>query len=327
MVPLPQYGTIGHSKTPPMSYFADVQLGHMPDAETLKSLSLKQFESGTQASDLASKTVTEILSQLSGSTSHAGEPQKAGTKLVPTRPGLPALPKKMVEKIRAGQYIDFSELPPAKGHTRTLPSQEEGHVVVIRAEDLVGSKKLIPDLATWLQCFAIYMAVVTDTELDRAKSLLAYMTTIAKASIKYTWPSWIVYDQNFRQEAADNGLKDWSKVDPSIYTQCFTNAAASRESWCQLCQSLDHGSDACPIRGHNNLGNQLGLRKRLGDALPQPAKKRPPPHSNPQACRRYNVFNGDCRFGEACIYQYKCMTCDQLGHPRSRCPEAKKNTT
>lgn len=74
----------------------------------------------------------------------------------------------MVEKISTGQYIDFSKLLLAKGRTRTLPSQEEGHVVVIRAEDLVGSKKLILDLATWLQCFAVYMAVVTDTEQDRA---------------------------------------------------------------------------------------------------------------------------------------------------------------
>ncbi len=152
----------------------------MPNAETLKSLSLKQFDSGTQASDIASETVTEILSQLSGSSTHAGEPQKAGTKLVPTGPGLPALPKKMVEKISAGQYIDFSELLLAKGRTRTLPSQEEGHVAVIRAKDLVGSKKLILDLATWLQCFIIYMAVIIDTEPDRAKSLLTYMITIAK---------------------------------------------------------------------------------------------------------------------------------------------------
>ena len=74
MASLPQYSTIGHSKIPSMSYFADVQLGHMPDAETLKNLSLKQFDSDTQASELASKTVTEILSQLSGSTLHAGEP-------------------------------------------------------------------------------------------------------------------------------------------------------------------------------------------------------------------------------------------------------------
>ena len=88
----------------------------MPDAETLMSLSLKQFESSTQASDLVSKTVTEILSQLSRSTSHAGELQEAGTKLVLTGPGLPVLPKKMVEKIRAGQYIDFSRFPPGLGH-------------------------------------------------------------------------------------------------------------------------------------------------------------------------------------------------------------------
>ena len=64
---------------------------------------------------------------------------------------MPALPKKLVEKIIAGHYVDFSELPPAKGRTHPLPSQEDGHVVVIRAKDFAGSKKLIPDLATWLQ--------------------------------------------------------------------------------------------------------------------------------------------------------------------------------
>ena len=175
----------------PYVLLADVQLGDMPDAETLKSLSLKLFDSSTPAGDLASKTAAEILSQLGGNTSHtgAGEPQKAGAKLVPTGLGLPALPKKLVEKINTGHYIDFSELLPAKGCIRTFPSQEEGHVIVIRAEDLIGSNKLIPDLATWHQCFAIYMAVVADTEPHRIKSLLAYMTTIAKASIKYTWPS------------------------------------------------------------------------------------------------------------------------------------------
>ena len=300
---------------------AEVQLGDMPNAETLKSMNLKQFDSRATPGEVASKTASTILGQLGGNTPQTQEPQKAGAKLIPTGPGLPTLPKKLVEKIAAGQYVDFSELPPAKGRTRPLPSQEDGHVVVIRAEDLAGSKKLIPDLATWLQCFAIYMVVLADTEPERVKSLLAYMTTIAKASIKYTWPSWIVYDQNFRQEAAAMTLR----TGPSIYTQCFTNAAARRESWCQLCQSLDHGSDACPIRSHSTLSNQLGPRERPGtDIFTQPAKKRPLPHSNPQTCRRFNAFNGDCKFGETCIYQHKCMACDQPGHPRSRCPEVKK---
>ena len=43
------------------------------------------------------------------------------------------------------------------------------------------------------------------------------MVTITKASVEYSWPSWVIYDQNFRKEAADNVLKDWAKVDPSIY--------------------------------------------------------------------------------------------------------------
>ena len=113
-------------------------------------MNLKQFDSGAAAGEVASKTVTEILSQLGGNTSQTAEAQKVGAKPIPTGPGLPVLPKKLVEKIIAGQYVDFSELPPAKGRTRSLPSQEDGHVLVIRAEDLAGSKKLIPDLATWL---------------------------------------------------------------------------------------------------------------------------------------------------------------------------------
>ena len=79
---------------------------------------------------------------------------------VPVGAGLPALPKKMIKQIQSGQYVDFCELPPAKGHTRSLPSQEEGHIVIVHAEDLTGSCKLMPDLATWMQCLAVYTAVI-----------------------------------------------------------------------------------------------------------------------------------------------------------------------
>jgi hypothetical protein len=61
--------------------------------------------------------------------------------------------------------------------------------------DLSGSRETIPDLATWLQCFAVYMATVTAKEPDLTHNLLTYMVTIAKASMKYSWPSWVVYDQ------------------------------------------------------------------------------------------------------------------------------------
>ena len=61
-------------------------------------------KSEASAGKVASKTVSEILSQLGGSIPLTGEAGKAGVKLVATGSGLPALSKKLVEKISGGQY-------------------------------------------------------------------------------------------------------------------------------------------------------------------------------------------------------------------------------
>ena len=290
----------------------------MPDSDLLKGL--KEFSSTADAGG----GVTSLLCQL-GEKTLAGEPAKAGAGAITTGAGLPALSKKLMERIWSGQYVDFTDLPPAKGCTRPVPAIEEGQIVVVRAEDVNGTRKLIPDLATWVQCFSLYMAVITEKDPGRTKSLLAYMTVIAKASTKYKWPSWVVYDQNYRQDAADSGITDWSKVDPSTYTQCFTNAAISSENWCRFCQSIDHASDICPCRVQSSLP-----RKRVADfpntGYANPAvRKRPPPRSVPMPCRLYNQYNGECKFGESCIFQHKCDKCGGHGHPRSRCSEQKKS--
>ncbi len=63
---------------------------------------------------------------------------------------------------------------------------------------------------------------------------------IARLSKKFRYPSWIVYDITFRQEAADTGTANWAKVDSSIHTQCFTGMSLCEEGWCALCTALDH---------------------------------------------------------------------------------------
>ncbi len=74
--------------------------------------------------------------------------------------------------------------------------------MVIQAADLNPAKKLVPDLATWLQCFSIYAAAIGQNQPGRLVELMAYQTTIAKASQRYKWPSWVIYDSIFRQEMA-----------------------------------------------------------------------------------------------------------------------------
>ena len=112
--------------------------------------------------------------------------------------GLPAITKKLLQKIQANEYLDFGELPPAKGKTKSVPQSLEGQVIDIQAAELYKQRKIIPDLATWVQCFALYATVILAQEPERMADLMAYASIIAKASQKYRWPSWIVYDQNFR---------------------------------------------------------------------------------------------------------------------------------
>ena len=62
----------------------------------------------------------------------------------PTGQNLPAIPRRIAEKIRRGQYVDFSALPPAAGLSK---QPLEGGLVVYKAEDLARSSKIIPDIA------------------------------------------------------------------------------------------------------------------------------------------------------------------------------------
>ena len=272
-----------------------------------------------QEQDSASNTsiVARLMSELHGKSDHA---KVSSSNLCATGEGLPALPKKCVDKILAGEFVDFADLPPAKGRVKASTHAIEGQVVVVHTADLLENRKLIPDLATWVQCFGVYSAIIISKEPEWAKNLLAYMALIAKCS---QWPSWIVYDLNFLQEAAESGQKDWSKVEPSIYTQCFTGAAINQESWCRSCHSIDHASDMCPIKP----GGLLRRRKSPQMAALPPVKKQPPSQSSPQICRKFNMFNGDCRFRSACIFQHKCENCGEQGHPATKCQKPKKENS
>ena len=143
--------------------------------------------------------------------------------------------------------MDLTELPPAKGKIRPL-SAPEGSVLLVHAKDLMQQKKLIPDIPTWVQCFSHYAAIVCSKYPDRRADLLGYISQIMRVSQRFKWPSWVIYDQSFRQEAAERGIKEWSQMDPSLFAQCFTGQAKNTEAWCKICHSLDHSSDLCPLK-------------------------------------------------------------------------------
>ncbi len=108
--------------------------------------------------------------------------------------GLPPITQKLRDRIIPRQYVDFTELPPAKGKSRLVSQPGEGQLVLVQAADLLQSRRTIPDFATVLS--SKYPELLPD--------LMGYMSVIAKASKRYCWPAWVIYDQQFRQEAAGN---------------------------------------------------------------------------------------------------------------------------
>ena len=78
---------------------------------------------------------------------------------------------------------------------------------------------------------------------ERIPELMAYQSLIMRANTQYKRPAWLVHYQNFRQKAANNPLQSCTKVDPSIYTQYFTDQA---ENCSERCQGLDNTSTHCP---------------------------------------------------------------------------------
>ena len=109
----------------------------LPNAEELRSAGIQQF--GTSSVTVKGPTATDCsLSLIRAANAVDIESSiDAAQPMICLGSGLPALSKKIVAKILANEYMDFSELPPAKGKGHTIPQSLEGQVIVVQAADLL----------------------------------------------------------------------------------------------------------------------------------------------------------------------------------------------
>ena len=291
----------------------------MPSSAALRAIGLGTMANLPNTSSSTMSSTTPIMSILAGTA--AGLSNRPPDTVI-ISPGAPALKRSMVQLMCSGAYIELGELPPAKGFSKPLSSLTQGmdgQVVLLQATDLAQSRKLIPDIATWVQCFALYATVLISKAPERGPALFSYMATICKFSRRYKWPSWIVYDEQFRQEAAETGKLEWAKVDGGIHSYCFNGQCIESSPWCSACKSLSHTSDACPLKSASGFKRPLPGARRGA-----PPKKRPAPGSIQEPCRKWNrPDKPDCPFGDTCIYQHICQSCKAPDHAESSCPRAK----
>ncbi len=136
----------------------------MPASRVLGAMGVSTMASLADTSCSASAMASSLMSLVAS----AVVPSKAPDTIV-VLPGIPPLRRSVVETIQSGAFLDFAELPPAKGLSKPKPVS-----------------RLIPDFTTWVQCFAMYAAVLIAKAPERSPSLLSYMATMAQFSKRYT---------------------------------------------------------------------------------------------------------------------------------------------
>jgi len=153
--------------------------------------------------------------------------------------GLPPVPQKIVEQIHKGEYIEMCELLP-----EFWMAPREGEESATQRTAKSRGRRQTQDIHVWLQCFAVYVAVMSARWPKQVPEMMAYMMHIIRTSQEYEGLSWFIYDEAYRRQAAATKHVEWSKINPSIFTVCFTGKA-KRGQRCEWCLSLTHSSVEC----------------------------------------------------------------------------------
>ena len=218
------------------------------------------------------------------------------------RNGLPCLPKKLVTKIRAWEFVDLAELLPTANasESATLSGIPSTHFSLFPGCEVVSHRKRrISNIVDWCQAIDIYMAAVVSEHPSASLKLIVYMLTIIKASQQYDGLCWRAYDTNYRLAAAASGNCTWSRLDTDLFTR-FLTGRARLVATCVYCDNTGHCFSDCPEECQASRERS----KMLFGTPPLKQRRNWPP----LACGDFNA-KGTCIFGLSCKYCHVCAEC------------------
>ena len=84
---------------------------------------------------------------------------------------------------------------------------------------------VLSDIMDWVQCFGMYIAIVSRHKPKRVADLLGYQRIIMGASLDCRERKWLTYDCCFHLKASASNLKQWSTIDITIWNTTFPERA------------------------------------------------------------------------------------------------------
>ena len=218
----------------------------------------------------------------------------------PQRVQQPPVPARVRQRIVGGEFVDFDNLLhdslfPARYGASASPSlalpvvrdrSTSGEVLI--AQQRSPNRRVVRDLASWLEAWKTYISVLVAHYPARVLELLAYQRIICDASSRFPTGCWLRYDSSFRAcAAADQSLR-WDSKHHDLWLECFTRHASSprlapvhvtagkpARRPCTYCGDLFHFPHSCP---HNpfrvpkhptpHLGMQLADSAQVVQTMP-----------------------------------------------------------
>ena len=118
------------------------------------------------------------------------------------------------EKIRKGEYVDFSHLLPKEKLDRDEAKLElvhrAGQTYFIPAERDSGNS--ITSFHKWEQAFRVFSNLYCLEHPDRSTELIQYNHVIFSASLTYTWDNVYTYDCEFRMHLGSFPERSWAII-------------------------------------------------------------------------------------------------------------------
>ena len=288
-----------------------ISLGGMPPPHSLADIALI---APTSTPSVTLPTVSSsVLASVMPTT-----PSSRATHPLLLSPSCAPLPRKLVDKIRNGEFIDMKEL--LTDNIALLWQLEEvqpGPSVIHHS--LGGARprlREVSSITTWVYCFLYYCAIRTDDLYLR--NLLVYARLLIREALRHGGTGWLEYDKIFRQQAAADPSVDWSVLNSSLLASTILSARSDQGSFRQLCQEVDHTAMDCAL--HTTQDKPTSHYQTPGPSMNRPGSShRPRPETLERICTSWN--KGRCAYPGTCSFRHKCATCRLYGHKARDCKD------
>ena len=222
---------------------------------------------------------------------------------------LPLVPGRAVDKILAGDYIDFSELLP---DNMELMRRDGERDMAAGWQSVRSPIRRLTSLLSWVQAYAAFAAVVLSHQPDRSTELMAYLRVLVREAQRCGGTGWRAYDQQFRMQAGAYPSSAWTSLQTAICGGTFwssKHAGAKTPVVCDHCLEADHSTEECA------LAPAADVVYRPSKAKPLKTKK----STTAKFCRQFNFGKEGCSYGADCVFAHVCAKCGAEGHKSGAC--------